>query len=483
MERPRAGGAAALPPPLGLPLLAAGWGDARGDSAMPSAPLLVQPRGSVQLKQQAQQTVPPLLTLPSWPAWVAVDDAAAAAPKHHAACAVAFCDVRPGACSSDSSPRLNAVAVLAAAAPHTEQPAPVPQHFQLPPHRMPAKQSGQQYKLQLPWERAPLSAVTMQQPHHSCSDAAPNHDGGGRASPATCCGEQRPPPGLRALGRAINGEAGKLLGLVGAQLLLHAANLQRGMAALQQQKQLERQLESGGEAQHLQRPHGLAGWRPRFPWQRPAGPGGATDSAAAAAASSAGAWHARDAAQQWVVRGVAAEANMDLRTALACYTNAVTLVPGDSALLCRLAKQWSDLTYEPGASVEAIQEVNTKAAEYAQRAITLAPQARRHSCARLPLYVTTNRENCTSTSLAATLSHASCHVHDAHDLCLHLSLYLSHQRDLEPGVCAHALAPLACSTLPSAPFLSANALAHVLHACLSISLQQRSPSFPLTLAS
>lgn len=67
---------------------------------------------------------------------------------------------------------------------------------------------------------------------------------------------------------------------------------------------------------------------------------------------------------------------MDLREALACYTNAVTLEPGDVELICRLAKQWSDLTYEDGVTVEQIQEVNQKAIEYAERAIAMAPQVR-----------------------------------------------------------------------------------------------------------
>eukprot|EP00775_Hariotina_reticulata_P008960 gene8960-9136_t len=52
------------------------------------------------------------------------------------------------------------------------------------------------------------------------------------------------------------------------------------------------------------------------------------------------------------------------------------LDPGDVDNICRLAKQWSDLTYEPGATVEQIQEVNQRAIEYAERAITMAPKVR-----------------------------------------------------------------------------------------------------------
>jgi hypothetical protein len=56
-------------------------------------------------------------------------------------------------------------------------------------------------------------------------------------------------------------------------------------------------------------------------------------------------------------------------------SRAVTLEPGNREYLCRLAKQWSDLTYEDGATVEAIQEVNAKAIEYAERVIAMAPAA------------------------------------------------------------------------------------------------------------
>lgn len=57
----------------------------------------------------------------------------------------------------------------------------------------------------------------------------------------------------------------------------------------------------------------------------------------------------------------------------------VTLEPGNREYLCRLAKQWSDLTYEEGATVEQIQEVNTKAMEYAERVIAMAPRVSREA--------------------------------------------------------------------------------------------------------
>jgi hypothetical protein len=182
------------------------------------------------------------------------------------------------------------------------------------------------------------------------------------------CGSGNP-AGLKALGRMLNSEGGKVLGLLGAQLLMHLANLQRGMAALQQHQQGSNSSNSS-EQQQQQRP---GFWRPRLPWQRQEA---AQESAAAASGGGrhSAAWQARQASQQWVVRGTAAEAAMDLREALACYTNAVMLNPGDIDNICRLAKQWSDLTYEPGATVEQIQDVNQRAIEYAERAIMMAPK-------------------------------------------------------------------------------------------------------------
>eukprot|EP00879_Flechtneria_rotunda_P001833 GHRR01001999.1.p1 GENE.GHRR01001999.1~~GHRR01001999.1.p1 ORF type:complete len:410 (+),score=182.31 GHRR01001999.1:614-1843(+) len=170
---------------------------------------------------------------------------------------------------------------------------------------------------------------------------------------------------LRAFGKAINSEAGKLIGLLGAQLLMHLANLQRGMHALQQQQQ------QGSLGQQQQ---GF-GWWPRLPWQRQEhSRQGAAGQGRQQKQQQSAAWQAQEAAQQWVARGMAAEKRIDLREALACYTNAVTLDPGNAANICRLAKQWSDLTYEDGVTVEQIQEVNGKAVEYAERAIALAPK-------------------------------------------------------------------------------------------------------------
>eukprot|EP00877_Chromochloris_zofingiensis_P003805 jgi/Chrzof1/13425/Cz07g32160.t1 len=158
--------------------------------------------------------------------------------------------------------------------------------------------------------------------------------------------------GLRALTGHVNCEAAKVAGLLTAQLLMHFANLQRGVA--RQGDQMNQSLQ----------------WRPRFPWQR-------TDRAAAPASSSRQhtEWQSSEAARQWVAKGVKAEAKFELREALACYTNAVALEPSNVEYLARLAKQWSDLTYEPGADMAAINEVNMKASEYADRAITLGPQS------------------------------------------------------------------------------------------------------------
>lgn len=163
--------------------------------------------------------------------------------------------------------------------------------------------------------------------------------------------------GLRSLQKVINSEAGKLVGILGAQLLFHAANLQRGLQALQQHQQGHQD----GQQQRLP-------WRPRLPWQRQ------QQQQEATVQHRPTSWQPSEAAKQWVSKGIAAETRMDLREALACYTNAVTLEPGNVELLCRMAKQWSDLTYEDDATIEHIQEVNDKAIEYAERAISIAPK-------------------------------------------------------------------------------------------------------------
>jgi hypothetical protein len=67
---------------------------------------------------------------------------------------------------------------------------------------------------------------------------------------------------------------------------------------------------------------------------------------------------------------------MDLRGALACYQNAVALEPANIEYISRLAKQWSDLTYEEGVTIEQIQEANGKAIEYAERVIAMSPHVR-----------------------------------------------------------------------------------------------------------
>jgi tetratricopeptide (TPR) repeat protein len=227
------------------------------------------------------------------------------------------------------------------------------------------------------------------------------------------------PPGLRALGRAFNGEAGRLLGVLGAQLLVHLANLQRGMAALQHHQQHSGRPQDGEQQQQQQQRQ--APWRPRMPWQRQQA---ASADAAAAAAKQQQARQASEAAQQWVSRGVVLEAKMELREALACYINAVTLDPDDVELICRLAKQWSDLTYEDGATVEQIQEVNTKAIEYAERAITMAPKVCTQDgsvdgsmcCVRDEQARSSSRSS--SSSRCSLGGAAKCHIRQTHRSCM-----------------------------------------------------------------
>jgi hypothetical protein len=75
-----------------------------------------------------------------------------------------------------------------------------------------------------------------------------------------------------------------------------------------------------------------------------------------------------------VGKGVVAERELRLRDALHCYQNAVALEPANLEYVCRLAKQWSDLTYEEGVTVAEVAEVNAKAIEWAERAIQMAPK-------------------------------------------------------------------------------------------------------------
>jgi hypothetical protein len=115
-----------------------------------------------------------------------------------------------------------------------------------------------------------------------------------------------------------NGEICKLLGFIGAQLLMHFASIQHGMHQLHQ-----RQQGLAGSEQQQQGP-GFSGWRLRMPWQRQEGAGDAGEAGVNQGASgrSNAAWQAGDAAKQWVCRGIVAERNIELREALACYTNA-----------------------------------------------------------------------------------------------------------------------------------------------------------------
>ncbi|GBF98259.1 hypothetical protein Rsub_10922 [Raphidocelis subcapitata] len=188
-----------------------------------------------------------------------------------------------------------------------------------------------------------LGSEHQQQPHHHHN----NHHGGG--------------------GSGLHVEAGKvvgLVGLVGAQLVIHFANhlghLQR--QAAQHRENLQSRLPW----------HGL-----RLPWHRGGAAGGAQpggDAAGGGAGGARHAWAAGDAARSWVAKGAAAERSLQLREALACYQSALALDPSNLENLCRVAKQWSDLTYEPGATTDDVVVANSKAVEYADRAIALAPQ-------------------------------------------------------------------------------------------------------------
>lgn len=134
------------------------------------------------------------------------------------------------------------------------------------------------------------------------------------------------PTALKAVGRVFgNGEICKLLGLIGAQLLMHLAHLQHGMHQLHLRQQQQQGLGSGsGHYPDQQQQGGFGSWRLRMPWQRQEGQAGNGDSGLSQGASSRSnaAWQAGEAAKQWITRGVVAERNIELREALACYTNA-----------------------------------------------------------------------------------------------------------------------------------------------------------------
>lgn len=151
-----------------------------------------------------------------------------------------------------------------------------------------------------------------------------------------------------------------MAGLIGAQLLLQFSNLQRGLSQ-----------HGTPQGEQLQ---GNFPWRNlRLPWQR-GGSSGEASGGAAARGNTRSTFQPSDAARRWVGRGIEAERAFDLREALSCYQGAVALEPTNLEYLCRLAKQWSDLTYEEGASSTQIAEANTKGVEYAERAIALAPK-------------------------------------------------------------------------------------------------------------
>jgi hypothetical protein len=131
------------------------------------------------------------------------------------------------------------------------------------------------------------------------------------------------PSALKAVGRVFgNGEVCKLLGFIGAQLLMHFASIQHGMHQLHARQQ---QQHDGQHSSEQQQGPGFGGWRLRMPWQRQEGEGGSGAEGGAHGGSqgaNSAAWQAGEAAKQWVVRGVAAEKAIQLREALACYTNA-----------------------------------------------------------------------------------------------------------------------------------------------------------------
>ena len=188
-------------------------------------------------------------------------------------------------------------------------------------------------------------------------------------------------------------ELAKVAGFAGAQLLLHLHNAQRAVAAGRGggEQQPDKQQQHKQQQDKQQQQHEGARGAPwmhwwRAPWARDGGAGGGggggarggraggSGAHAAAAAAAAALSPEAAAAARWVRLGDDAERRLDPRAALACYQEALALQPADAAHLCRVAKQWSDLTYEPGALPAAIADVNARAAACADRAIKLAPE-------------------------------------------------------------------------------------------------------------
>ncbi|KAI8467530.1 MAG: hypothetical protein J3K34DRAFT_481196 [Monoraphidium minutum] len=180
---------------------------------------------------------------------------------------------------------------------------------------------------------------------------------------------------LHSLSRHVNGEAAKVAGVVGAQLLVLLANWQRAAAAQSESLHGRLPWRRGGGADRDGGAAGGAaaagrGWR--LPWAR--GGGGAGAPGERGAGGRGAPWDAAGAARDWLARGAAAERALDLREALSCYQSALSLQPSSLEYLCRVAKQWSDLTYEPGAGPAQAVEANSKAVEFAERAVALAPE-------------------------------------------------------------------------------------------------------------
>jgi len=156
-------------------------------------------------------------------------------------------------------------------------------------------------------------------------------------------------------------EVAKVAGIVAAQLLIHLANWQRTAA-------------EHGEHMHSRMP-----WRHlRLPWQR----GGGADAAGGAHgmhgahAKHGHAWQSSEVAKKWIRQGVEHERGLRLREALSCYQSALALEPTNLEYICRVAKQYSDCTYEEGATAASVVEANSRAVEMAERAIALAPEVR-----------------------------------------------------------------------------------------------------------
>ncbi len=218
-------------------------------------------------------------------------------------------------------------------------------------------QQQQQQQPQLYQQQQP-----QQQPHNpsSSSGSSSSSGGGGGSANGNSSGNNSSSSGGHHHDLPL--QAAKLAGVVAAHVLIHLASWQRSAP-------------EHGEDFHRRLP-----WRHlRLPWHHGGGAGadgarGGKDGAARGGGAKRQRALECERARRFVAQGISAERAMRLREALECYQAALALDPDNLEYICRVAKQYSDLSYEDGATAASVVEANTLAMEYADKAIALAPE-------------------------------------------------------------------------------------------------------------